>query len=82
MTYRDATAEADHATARAEIERQDQRITAIRRELQRRGFELHLIDPGTGSGRYVVVRWGRARELRDLAELEKFAALAAPRAKP
>jgi hypothetical protein len=62
----------DHAQTRAGIDQSDRRLFKIREELARHGFVLHLIDPGTGCARYVVVKWGRARELRDVAEVEAF----------
>lgn len=56
---------------RAEVERVDERFATLRAELARRGYQLHAVD-FNGATAYLVARWDRSRELRDLAAVEQF----------
>jgi hypothetical protein len=48
-------------------------IAALRNGLQRAGWTLSRPDPPDGPASFLVARWGRVRELPDLATVEAFA---------
>jgi len=62
----------DYAAGRAEIEQHDKRLSTPRAELARRGYELHVVAISNGSSAFLIARWGRSRELPDVAAVESF----------
>jgi len=66
-----ATVDAEPAALRAEVERRDKRFSTLRAELGRRGSQLHAVD-FNGATTYLITRWDRSRELRDLTAVEQF----------
>jgi hypothetical protein len=61
----------DFATPRQMIEQMravlEKRIATARARLARAGFECHVINGG-----FTVCRWGHARDIESLDELERF----------
>jgi len=51
--------------------RSDARFAALRAELARRGYQLHAVN-FNGATTYLVARWDRSRDLRDLTAVEQF----------
>ena len=56
---------------RAGVEHRNKQFATLRAELARRGYQLHAVDVA-GTTTYLIARWDRSRELRDMAEVEQF----------
>jgi hypothetical protein len=50
------------------------RFATLRAHLALKGYSLHRTAAGDGPVRFYVTRWGKARELRDLAAVTRFLA--------
>lgn len=64
---------AEFAAIRAEVERQDKQVATLKARAANAGYQLHIIYASNGSASsFVVVRWGKQRELSDAAAVEAF----------
>ena len=65
----------DDATAtgtRAEVEQHDKLVVNLKARCALAGYSLFIIQATDGGSSFLVQRWDRSRELRDVAEVEAF----------
>ena len=71
VSHHHAAIDADPAVLRAEVERHEKRLATLRAELARRGYQLHVVELN-GTSTFLIARWDRSRELRDLTAVAAF----------